>query len=250
MRGVVAAGAAIAAAAWLGCSSGGGVTQRERTPADRGRAVASEPSLSPSADNAFACTTCHDETVIPPRPGRAMPGAPLAGSTHRPTFWAGRLFTVGDAVDECLVRFMQSPPLDRETDRARELYAYLGSLDGGGEGSAAQPFTVVRLAEDLPRGDAARGMAVWTLTCTKCHGEVHTGEHRLKSASGAALAAVLPEDTVAAHAIYGPVGVRQAVIEKVRHGSFLGVSGVMPPFSREALSDGDLADVIAFLELY
>jgi hypothetical protein len=72
----------------------------------------------------------------------------------------------------------------------------------------------------------------------------------LKSASGAALAAVLPEDTVVAHEVYGPSGVRQAVTEKVRHGSFLGVEGVMPPFSREALADSELADVITYLGLY
>jgi thiosulfate dehydrogenase len=242
--------ATVATAAWLGCSSGGGVETRERTPADRGRLLASEPVLSPSADNAFTCTTCHDETPQPARAGRAMPGSPLAGALHRPTFWGGRVFTVGDAVDECVVRFMQGPRLDRASEPARELYAYLGSLDGGAAGASAQPFSVVLVADDLPRGEAARGEAVWALTCSKCHGEIHTGQRRLKSASGAALAAVLPEDTVVAHAIYGPAGVRKAVVEKVRHGSFLGVEGVMPPFSREALADADLADVMTYLGLY
>jgi thiosulfate dehydrogenase len=241
---------AVVTAAWLGCSSGGGVDVRERTPAERGRALAAASDVSPSADNAFACATCHDVEPAPPRPGRAMPGAPLAGASARPTFWGGRLFTAGDAVDECLVRFMQSPRLDRESDHAKELYAFLKSLDADGSaGRGAQAFTVVRAAEDLPGGDPRRGAGVWALTCSKCHGDIHTGARRLKSASGAALAAVLPEDTVSAHEIYGPVGVRRAVVEKVRHGSFLGVTGVMPPFSREALSDPDLADVIAYLGL-
>jgi thiosulfate dehydrogenase len=242
--------AALATAAWLGCSSGGGVDTRERTPAERGRLLAGQPVLSTSADNAFTCATCHDETARAPLAGRSMPGAPLAGALRRPSFWGGRVFTAGDAIDECIVRFMHGSRLDHGSDHAKELYAFLGSLDGGANGASEQPFTVVRLDEDLPPGNATRGSAVWTNTCSKCHGDIHTGEKRLKSASGAALAAVLPEDTVAAHAIYGPVGVRQAVIEKVRHGSFLGVEGVMPPFSREALADADLADVMTYLGLY
>jgi thiosulfate dehydrogenase len=240
----------VVTAAWLGCSTSGGVETRERTPADRGRVLVSGPTLSPSRDNAFTCTTCHDESPQPPHAGRAMPGAPLAGALARPTFWGGRVFTPGGAVDECVVRFMQGPRLDRTSEPAKELYAFLGSLDAGASGSSEQPFTVVRLAEDLPAGDVTRGANVWSLTCAKCHGDIHTGARRLKSASGAALAAVLPEDTVVAHEIYGPVGVRQAVIEKVRHGSFLGVEGVMPPFSREALADPDLADVMSYLGLY
>ncbi len=249
MRPWLAASVAITATAF-GCSTSGGVDTRERTPADRGRVLAASPSLSPSLDNAFSCTTCHDESPQPPRAGRAMPGAPLAGVLRRPSFWGGRIFTPGDAVDECVVRFMQGPRLDHTAETSKELYAFFGSLEGSGALSDAQPFTVVRLAEDLPPGDATRGANVWSLTCAKCHGDIHTGARRLKSASGAALAAVLPEDTVVAHEIYGPAGVRQAVIEKVRHGSFLGVEGVMPPFSREALADPDLADVMAYLGLY
>ena len=36
---------------------------------------------------------------------------------------------------------------------------------------------------------------------------------------------------------------RTVVVEKIRHGSFLGYAGTMPPFSVEALSDADVRDL-------
>jgi len=35
--------------------------------------------------------------------------------------------------------------------------------------------------------------------------------------------------------------------EKIRHGLFLGYGGVMPPFSREVLSDQDVSDLLEAL---
>ena len=37
------------------------------------------------------------------------------------------------------------------------------------------------------------------------------------------------------------------VIEKVRHGRFFDIGGVMPPFSLESLSNAQLSDLLAFL---
>ena len=39
-------------------------------------------------------------------------------------------------------------------------------------------------------------------------------------------------------------------IEKVRHGKFFSVGGNMPLFSLEALSDAQLGDVLAYLEMF
>jgi thiosulfate dehydrogenase len=56
----------------------------------------------------------------------------------------------------------------------------------------------------------------------------------------------VPDDTLNAHlAQYGPACTREIFIEKVRHGSFLGYAGRMPPFSEEVLSDAQVADILA-----
>ena len=36
-------------------------------------------------------------------------------------------------------------------------------------------------------------------------------------------------------------------MQKIRSGGYLGFTGVMPPFSREALTDEDIADIVTYL---
>ena len=59
----------------------------------------------------------------------------------------------------------------------------------------------------------------------------------------------LRADFQKAHAQYTPQERRLIFIEKVRHGSFLGYGGQMPPFSLESLSDAELGDLLAFVGL-
>jgi hypothetical protein len=42
---------------------------------------------------------------------------------------------------------------------------------------------------------------------------------------------------------------RVLAIEKVRHGSFLGYAGRMPPFATELVSDRDLRDLLVYMGL-
>ena len=108
------------------------------------------------------------------------------------------------------------------------------------------PFTVVRAVADLPPGNADVGHAVYDRACKNCHGTAHTGEGQLTP-----LAVVLPEAPLTTTlAGMAPAQQRLAFIEKTRHGGFLGISGTMPPFSTEVLSDADLASILAYLGRY
>ena len=100
---------------------------------------------------------------------------------------------------------------------------------------------------DLPAGDATRGASLYASACASCHGTVHTGAGRLTE-----LASLLPDDPLEEHAADGFDAVEQRVafVDKIRHGGFFGYGGVMPPFSLEALSDEELADVLTYLSLY
>lgn len=221
-----------------GCSSDPG--EVTTTAVERGEKLVSDPGFAESKFNALACTTCHAITTTP---GRTMPGAPLAGAVRRPSYWGGRISTLSEATDECATKFMRAQPFAPAQQKWIDLWAYLESIADKGP-TEAQPFEVVYRIVDLPRGDAANGARVWDAACKTCHGAAKTGEGRIGVAS------VVPADTIAEHSKDGPAIVRQVVIEKVRHGSYLGFPGVMPPFSKQALSDQEISDLLTFLGLH
>jgi thiosulfate dehydrogenase len=128
-------------------------------------------------------------------------------------------------------------------EEAKAVYAYLESLPPTATGPVS--FTVRRVVADLPAGDPTQGETVYRRACQTCHGEIHTGEGRIVTSAPA-----LPEETLMDHATYSKDEQRLVVVEKVRHGGFLGYGGIMPPFSLEAMSDAELGGLLAYLGLY
>jgi len=216
-------------------------TARQQTRVEQGQALFESRKLSPSSSNVFSCSTCHD--AHPGGDAQIKAGAPLAGSTERPSFWGGQENDLLLSIDACRSTFMQAPlPLDAGDPQAEALYAYLVSLEPGDPRTS--PFTVVREIADLARGDAARGQQVFERACSACHGTMHEGLGRL-----GLRVPVLPEETLAAHPApdYSPRVQRLVFIEKTRHGAFLGYGGFMPPFSLEALPDSSVSDLLEAL---
>jgi thiosulfate dehydrogenase len=204
----------------------------------RGRALFADPAVSPSASNRFACATCHDTGEAT---AHRKPGAALAGATMRRTFWGGQENDLLRSVNACLRYFMLSNvALEATAPSARALYAFLESLEPGSPEPV--PFTIVREISELPRSDGREGSTLFRLACEHCHGAAGSGAGRLTKA-----APVLPEQTILAHDGYSPRVLRLVFIEKTRHGGFLGYGGSMPPFSREVLSDAELAAILEYL---
>lgn len=215
----------------------------EEAPAEdrvaRGQALFEGRGLSESTLNRYGCQTCHDADVADAT--KKKPGAALAGVTLRPTYWGGQENDLLRAINACRRYFMYASADLRATDpNAEALYAYLVSLEPGN--AEPVPFSVVRTVENLPRGDAAAGQALFTLTCAQCHGTLHEGVGRLRNT-----VPVLPEDTLIEHLDYSPREQRLVFIEKTRHGLFLGYGGDMPPFSTEMLTNGELSDILEAL---
>lgn len=210
----------------------------------RGAALARSPSVSDSRYNAYACTTCHAERADDAG-ARIFPGAALQGATRRPSWWGGNALDLDVAVNHCVQRFMRGRPLDPAGDTAQALRAWLHALPATDATAASVPFVVAPETHDLAPGDSARGAALYERACSVCHGAKHTGEGRISP-----LASVIPDETLAAHwSTYGPACTRGVFIEKVRHGVFFGLSGTMPPFTTDRLSDAQLADILAYLEV-
>jgi thiosulfate dehydrogenase len=229
--------ASVALVAALGCAEADDIT-----PVERGRELFTSHELSPSSLNNYSCAICHLSSALDDP--RIRPGATLAGSTLRQSFWGGQENDLLRSINACRAYFMVAPePLSAEQAEAEALFAFLKSLEPGDPSPV--PFTVVRDIEPIPRGDAGRGLALYPDACGYCHGSMHTGIGRLSNR-----VPVLPEDSIAEHFDYTPRVLRLVFIEKVRHGLFLGYGGDMPPFSTESLPDEDLADVLEALEIY
>ena len=226
-----------AAIALGGCSGGSGGGSGDVA---RGRELFRTPGALALNLRGYSCETCHDADASPAS-SPLKTGAPLAGVTLRPSFWNGQESDLLRALNVCRSEFMNSPePLTAAEPDAAALYAFLASLEPGDARPA--PFTVVREIGDVPRGDAAAGNTAYAGACAPCHGALHTGAGRLSDGIP-----ILPEDTLLKHANYSPRDQRLVVIEKVRHGGFLGFAGEMPPFSTEVLDDQSLSDILELL---
>lgn len=207
------------------------------TALELGEAAFRDPGFSDSGYNAFSCATCHAERADDLS---IHAGYSLVGSAFRASWWGGYEQRLLDAVDFCLVYFMRGRALDEADPRGRALYEYLVQL-GPERSSPALPLTIVANVTTVDRGDATRGAEVWQQACAVCHGAPHTGRGRITD-----LASVVPETSIE---FADEIGADPdlVIVEKVRHGQFFGVGGNMPLFSKESLSDEDLAALLGYL---
>lgn len=210
--------------------------------AEYGKALFSDPAFSESRSNAFSCATCHTVTKDGD-PARLNSGYSLFDVASRPSWWGSYEARLGDAVDFCYIAFMRGlGPLDHTDPKSKALFEYLVSISPDGV-APALPMTIVKDIADVPRGDAARGAAVYRAACAICHGDLHTGKGRITDR-----AVILPEF----FATYASSTLRdfptsKVVIEKIRHGQFFMVGGNMPLYTTEALSDADLGALLSYL---
>jgi thiosulfate dehydrogenase len=226
---------------------GAGCGGEELVPASTlGEKLFADPKLSTSPFNVYACSTCHEVTPPAAAAGagpraRVDPGFSLHNVIHRPSWWGGERTRLLDAINTCLFEFMGGRELEATDDQARQLYEFLAVNSPQGPAEAL-PITVVKNITGLTElnGDSARGKALWDASCGRCHGDPHTGRNILTARAG-----IVPEQTVA---VFG-VRARDAVIEKVRHGKFFHIGGIMPLYALETLTDQELVDILTFIGL-
>jgi thiosulfate dehydrogenase len=195
--------------------------------------------VSRSPLNFFSCSTCH-VVQAGQNTTRIDPGYNLYDTVHRSSWWGGDKTRLLDAINYCLAEFMGGGPLESDDDAARELFEYLDQ-NSPTNPAPPLPLTVIRNISDVTlNGDKNRGKDVYGRSCQKCHGEPHTGSGRLSST-----VSIIPEDTVKVF----PTQARAVVIEKIRHGKFFNIGGVMPLYSAEAITDQEIADILAYIGL-
>lgn len=217
----------------------------EQTAAEVGAELFADPkAFSSSQFNPYSCASCH-QTEATLDPARRDAGYSLHGVAARPTFWGGSVIRMVDAVDACVVYFMRGAPLDAQSEAGRELYAYLLSISPEDAPAEPLPFTVVETVQAIAPGDAARGEALYAAACELCHGAAHTGAGSIIVPRDV----ILPEVAGGYDELFPGVPHGLVFIEKIRHGRFFSVGGVMPLYSREAMTDQEIGDLLAFLGL-
>jgi thiosulfate dehydrogenase len=212
-----------------------------RSALDYGRAEFSDTTVSNAQSNPFACSTCHETGATTTK---SLPGYTMHDVVSRAAWWGGQVTTLLDATNQCVYNFMRGQPLSAEDEKGRAIFVYLQSLSPDPTADTLS-LTVTQNIVDVPSGDATRGKMWWDQGCGNCHGAPHTGQGRLSD-----VVSLVPDDSLAAHGTDPKTGARPVVIEKVRHGKFFNVGGNMPLFSLEALSDAQLGDILAYLEMF
>jgi thiosulfate dehydrogenase len=211
--------------------------------AELGERLFASTSVSTSRANRYTCASCHSVRMDAPlvAPGLYDSGYNLHGAAARTGWWGGYSSRLLDAINVCVTEFMGGRKLLPEEPAARQLGEYLLAESAPGPQPAA-PLTIVRVVTPLDgmTGDPTRGSIVYLAGCQRCHGNARTGGGRLDETFP-----VVPEETIRAFGVQA----RYAVIEKVRHGRFFNIGGVMPLFTLEAMSDADLVDMLAYLGL-
>ncbi len=241
-------------------SVGASACTTQESAAQLGREEFSEPSAFFKSElNAFSCATCH-QTTESLDPKRRDPGYDLSGVVARTSTWGGKVDRLEDATNACLTYFMRQPasaPLEPTSPTSRALYDYLVSITPAGSPTDVRPVSVVPNIAPIAMGDAGNGATIYAAACTRCHGDAHTGKGSIIRPAPV----VLPDYTSTCidgqaglgagcyQVIFPGVAPGLVVIEKIRHGRFFGVGGTMPFYSQEALSNAEIGDLLAFLEL-
>ncbi|MBX6332294.1 MAG: c-type cytochrome [Gemmatimonadaceae bacterium] len=134
----------------------------------RGRALltATRDSLPGYVGNSLRCMSCHlDE-------GRRANAAPLVGAFVRyPAYMprSGRVATIEDRINGCFRRSMNGRALPADGRDVRDIVAYLAFLSRGVPvGATLEGQGFARITPLTP--DTARGEAIYSATCARCHG--------------------------------------------------------------------------------
>ena len=227
-----------------------GACQDTISARDRGKQLLGLTGVSDSRANIFECRDCHE--IAPDGAGdRIFPGYSLVDSAYREAFWGGGERTLLESMGFCRFVFMRGLPFDEDDENARAILEYLLSISET-DPAPALPLTVtLNIDEDrITRGDPAEGEALYDSACRHCHGapgarppDRLAGDAKTIPSTEAGWAELYDDPEFAGFS-YGLI-----VTEKVRHGRFFGVSGIMPLFSLEALSDEQLGAILAYLEI-
>ncbi len=197
-----------------------------------GEAVFSQPLRD---GNTFACATCH--ALSEPAVDKLLrPGHPIGDATRRQHWKNGRAATFLDAVNSCVTEWMVAPAWTATEPRFIDLRAF---LDAQAKVDRAPDLsdTIVPPPAQPAGGDPARGRETFRSTCIVCHGPDGIGTDR-----GPKVAGSTRDAAYIASRIRTSGSTSSAVYSNL-------TGGVMPFWAQDRLSDGEVRDLVAFIQL-
>ncbi len=217
---ILAAGASVPACA----SSDGGAEE----PSSEGERIYREPVAD---GNTWACATCH--ALSEPAEDFRRPAHPIGDAAARPSFKNGQVAELREAVNSCLVEWMNAEPWSADDQRWLELEKFLRAQAPAE--APALSFAIVPPPGDLSGGDRTRGRATFDGACAVCHGDGGIGTNLAPAVAGFALQPKY-------------VAERVRLSGRAMSSVYDGLSGgIMPFWAADRLSDGELRDLVAFL---
>jgi cytochrome c len=202
-------------------------------PRSEGESVYREPIAD---GNSFTCATCHALTE-PSADGLRRPGHPIGDATRRPSWKHGQLDDMRLAVNSCLQEWMNAEPWTADEPRWLALYQFLDGQAPSGEAPALS-YTIVSPPDELGGGDPDAGRDTFNRSCAVCHGHDGSGTNQAPPVVGFG---------------YAPAYSAQRIRTSGRSNSPIYpdlTGGIMPFWAAERLSDAELRDLVAYLEVF
>jgi len=181
--------------------------------------------------NTFSCATCH--ALEEPADDYRRPGHPLGDAAARPSWKNGAVHDLREAVNTCLVEWMNAQPWSADDPRWLDLEHFL--VTRAPESAGAIDIRIVDPPDDLSGGDPTRGRDVFDGACAVCHDEGGTGTQLAPAVAGLAL-----DPSYVATRVRTSGRSDSAVYEEL-------TGGVMPFWGADRLTDDELRDIVAWL---
>ncbi len=219
------------------CAEGTCIEAQIESLQDLGRSGSAVFTEVASTASTFTCSTCHAITESEgfAADGFRRPGHPLLNAPQRPDFKNGELETLLEAVNICRTEWMNTTAWN-ESDQ--EWLNLLNWLNDQSTVNTAEPVIsdVLSPPADLSGGDIEAGLELMNTRCVVCHGENGEGTERAPKINGLGLDAEY-------------IGRRVRTSGRSDSAAYVGLTGgVMPFWAADRLSDGELADIVAYLQ--
>ena len=186
--------------------------------------------------NRDGSVTHFDALQEPAENGLSRPGHPLGDATRRASYKDGQTTSVLEAVNSCLDEWMNADTWIESNPDWIALEDWLDTLSTAG---AAPPVAVqiAAIPADLTGGNADKGLQTFNESCAICHRRNGTG-----SVQAPAIGALGLDPSYVAN--------RVRTSGRGNSNTYDGLTGgIMPFWGANRLSDEDLLDLVAMLEL-
>lgn len=184
----------------------------------------------------FSCASCHAMSEVDgfAMDGIRRPGHPLENAPLRGTFKDGSIDNLLAAVNICVTEWMNADPLASDDSDWINL---LNWLEDQNTEEVIAPITIdiVPPATDLAGGDGTNGRELFNTRCIVCHGFDGEGTQLAPQITNRGLSADL-------------IAFRVRTSGRANSAAYQGLTGgVMPFWGANRLSDGELADIVAYV---